>query len=67
MSSVTLFCKGPVNADLQKVKNASSKQPEKFCDRFVENKYCTIKDGTQTFDFIADKSGVTFSVILKVF
>lgn len=34
MSSVTLFRKGPMNADLHKVKNASSKQHENwFCDR----------------------------------
>ena len=29
-------------------------------------KYCTIKDGAQTYDFIADKSCLLFSIILKV-
>ena len=28
--------------------------------------YCTIKNGAQTYDFIADKSYLLFSIILKV-
>ena len=57
MSSVTLFRKGPVNADLHKVKNASSKQWKLILWSF-RGKYCAIKDGTQSFNFIADKSNV---------
>ena len=58
MSSVTLFCERPENADLHKVK-------KKLILWSFRGKYCTIKDGHQRFNFIADKSGV--SVILKVF
>ena len=29
-------------------------------------KYCTIKDGAQTYDFIADKICLLFSIILKI-
>ena len=57
MSSVTLFRKGPVNADLHKVKNASSKQWQLILWSF-RGKYCAINDGTQSFNFIADKSNV---------
>ena len=35
------------------------------CDNF-SRKYCTFIDGSQTYDFIADKSCLLFSIILKV-
>ena len=37
-----------------------------FWMRSFRRKYCTIKDGAQTYDFIADKSCLLFSIILKV-
>ena len=39
---------------------------KKLSLRSFRSKYCTIKDCAQTYDFIADKSCLLFSIILKV-
>ena len=51
-----VFYEWPLNAVLYK----------KLSLQLFHRKYCTIKDGAQTFDFIADKSYLIFSIILKV-
>ena len=52
-----VFCEWPLNGAVL---------PKKLSLRSFQRKYCTIKDGAQTYDFIADKSCLLFSVILKV-
>ena len=51
-----IFYEWPLNAVLHKKLSLLS-----FC-----RKYCTTKDGAQTYDFIADKRCLLFSIILKV-
>ena len=36
------------------------------CMQSFHRKYCTIKDGTQTYNFIADKSCLLFAIILDI-
>ena len=50
------FLQWPLNAVLHKKLSL-----QLFC-----RKYCNIKDGTQTYDFIADKSCLLFTITLKV-
>ena len=42
------------------------KKKNEPCLWSFRRKYCTMKDDAQTYDFIADKSCLLFSIILKV-
>ena len=46
--------------------SSSSSSSSSFSSSSYYYYFCTIKDGAQTYDFIADKSCLLLSIILKV-